>query len=139
MSLFVLDTDVFTLFRQGHPRVCDAILRRATDDLAVSVITVDESLTGWCTLVRRAKTPDKIAGAYARLADTVVALADFRIVPYTRQAIDRYDSLKRQKLSIGGNDLRIAAIVIEHSATLVTRNLSDFHRIPGLAAVDWST
>ncbi len=43
------------------------------------------------------------------------------------------------KLNVGASDLRIAAIVLEHNATLVTRNLRDFGRVPGLKVVDWTT
>jgi predicted nucleic acid-binding protein len=35
-------------------------------------------------------------------------------------------------------DLRIAAIVPENNATLVSRNLRDFQRVSGLVVEDWS-
>ena len=44
----------------------------------------------------------------------------------------------RQKVRIGTRDLRIAATVISKNGILVTRNLQDFERIPGLRFEDWS-
>ena len=56
----------------------------------------------------------------------------------TESAIDRYEDLRKQKLNIGKMDLRIAAIVLQHDAILVTRNTQDFCRIPGLLLENWS-
>ena len=42
------------------------------------------------------------------------------------------------KLNVRANDLRIAAIALENSAIVVSRNLRDFQRVPGLQVEDWS-
>lgn len=35
-------------------------------------------------------------------------------------------------------DLRIASIVLAHDAALLSANLSDFRKVPGLKVEDWS-
>lgn len=38
---------------------------------------------------------------------------------------------------IGPNDLLIAAICLAHGVTLVTGNVSEFQRVPGLMVESW--
>ena len=54
-------------------------------------------------------------------------------------ALARYEALRRMKLNVRKIDLRIAAIVLEIGATLVSRNLRDFRRVPGLVVEDWTS
>ena len=65
-------------------------------------------------------------------------LAKFPIYPITESAIATFDGLLRAKLNVSGNDLRIAAIALELGTTVVTNNLRDFGRVPGLRVEDWS-
>ena len=41
-------------------------------------------------------------------------------------------------IRIGTMDLKIAAIVLAHDATLLTKNLSDFRKVPGSKVADWT-
>ncbi len=138
MSLYVLDTDVLTLLQDGDPAVIRNVVLHAADDLAVTVISVEEQLSGWYTQVRRAKRRDLLAGAYQRLATNVEHLASTTILPFPEPAILRYENLKTLRLNIGKQDLRIAAITLENSGILVTRNLRDFQRIPNLYVENWA-
>ena len=99
---------------------------RQPSDLAITVISVEEQLTGWYTLLRNARRPDDLAHAYQRLAETVRSLAPLTILPFTTSAIARYELLMKLRLNIGRMDVRIAAITLEHGGTLVTRNTRDF-------------
>ncbi len=44
----------------------------------------------------------------------------------------KYRELSRSRLRIGTLDLKIAAIVFAHDAILLSRNLSDYRKVPGL-------
>ena len=87
MSLFVLDTDLLTLYYRGDPIVVRRVDARPPAELAISVMTVDEQLTGWYTLTRQARRPQEIARAYAHLGEAVVRLGRWRILPYPESAI----------------------------------------------------
>jgi tRNA(fMet)-specific endonuclease VapC len=132
MSLFVLDTDILTLLQSGHPQVGQRVASHPATELAVTIISVEEQLTGWYTKLRRTKKRDMLAQVYQRMTDTVQFLAKLPILSFTEKAITRYEQLKGQKLNIGKKDLCIAAITLENSGILVTRNTSDFGRVPGL-------
>jgi tRNA(fMet)-specific endonuclease VapC len=135
---YILDTDILTLFQFGHAAVVQRAQACEREQLAIAVISVEEELTGWYTKLRRAKKRDELARAYQRLSDAVGFLSQLHIVSFTEEAIVRYEELRAAHRTIGKNDLRIAAIVLENAATLVSRNLRDFQQIPNLQVEDWS-
>ena len=132
MSLYVLDTDMLTLVAEGHVAVGRRLLEQRAEDVAITVLTVEEQLSGWYTALRKAKQPRKLAWAYQRLADTVRFLARLQILTYNEPAMKRYEGLRKRKVKIKRMDLRIAATVLEHAAILVTRNIRDFKQVPDL-------
>jgi tRNA(fMet)-specific endonuclease VapC len=138
MSLYVLDTDILSLYQHAHPVVCQNVTNHPANEIATTVITVQEQLFGWYHLLGQTKKPDQLAIVYQSLAETVHFLARWQILSFSEPAILRFEQLVTMKLNIGKMDLRIAAITLEIGGTLVTRNQRDFKRIPGLGIVDWS-
>lgn len=138
MPIYILDTDTLTLLRANHADVCGRVAAVAPTDIAVTAITVDEVLTGWYAVARRANRPDLIERAYGELAQAVLFLGRQNLLNFTRPAIAEYDRLKALKLNVGRNDMRIGAIALELRAVVVTRNVRDFGRIPNLTVEDWS-
>ena len=138
MSLFVLDTDTLSLYRRGQPLVVQKMLQQSLNTLAATAITVEEQLTGWYTLLRKQKSREQLARAYRNLVDTVVEPNQFRLLSFTEEAIDRFENLRTLKLGVRANDLRIAAIALVSGATVVTRNVADFGRVPGLLVENWA-
>ncbi len=134
----VLDTDSLSLWQHGHPILSQRVAAQPPTELAITVITVQEQLDGWHTQLARAKQREQLARVYQRLAANVRFVARLQILTFTEPAILRYESLRALHLNVGKMDLRIAAIVLESGATLVTRNRRDFQRIPGLPIEDWS-
>jgi tRNA(fMet)-specific endonuclease VapC len=134
----LLDSDIVSLYQQGDPIVVENVLNQPFGNIGITVITVEEQLSGWYTLIRRAKDHARLARAYHRLASAVEFLGRFAIAPFDEPAIERFEELRSRKLGIAGMDLRIAAIALEQSCNLVTRNTRDFRSVPGLVIEDWS-
>ena len=64
MSLYLFDTDLLTLFCDGHRTVCERAAQHSLDELATSIVTIEEQLTGWYTLLRQAKSDRQLVTAY---------------------------------------------------------------------------
>jgi tRNA(fMet)-specific endonuclease VapC len=137
MTLFVLDSDILSLLAKGEPIVARC-QNAAGNTLATTVISVEEMLSGWYTLLRKSKRKEQVVAAYDQLATSVEFLAAFPLLRFTSGALDRFESFKKMRLGVRGQDLRIAAIVLESGGTLVTRNVRDFQHIPALSMEDWS-
>ena len=60
MTRFVLDTDIVSLLQHGHPTVAMHVGKWGHDDVATTIITVEEQLSAWYTLLRRAKTASEL-------------------------------------------------------------------------------
>ena len=138
MDIYLLDTTTLTHFQAGHPRVAANFASHAGDTVGVSAVNVEEQLGGWYTRSRKAKTNAEEAAASQLFAAAVGFLARFPVFPLTDPILDRYDRLRKLRLNVGRNDLKIAATALELGAVLVTNNVIDFGRIPGLAWEDWT-
>ena len=55
MSLHILDTDTLSLLQDGQPAVVARVAVHPPDEIAVSVISVEEQLSGWYRQLRRAR------------------------------------------------------------------------------------
>ena len=106
-------------------------------DAAVSAITVEESLRGWLSAIRRESEPRNQIAAYQRLIKQVEVFASWLVLPWDDDAADLFDSLKSLRQKVGTQGLKIASICLAHDATMLNRNLADFESVPGLRVEDW--
>ncbi len=138
MSLWVLDTDHISLFQRQHPKVLERLSNINPAYRAVTIITVEESVRGWLKTIKDAKTIDNLVKAYADLKETIEFFNAIYVLDFDQESGNYYTELKRQKIRIGTQDLKIASIVLSQQAILVTRNGKDFEKIPNLLIEDWT-
>ena len=60
------------------------------------------------------------------------------MLDFNNHAAMQFEQLQKQHIRIGTMDLKIAAIAIANNATLLSRNLKDFSKVPGLKVEDWA-
>jgi len=138
MNLFILDTDHVTLFQRHHPRVVARIGGTPPDQLAVTIISVEEQLRGRLAQIKKAKSSPAIIKAFVEFREAIQYFNRVPIIDFDFAADAQFTILRQQKIRIGTQDLRIAAIALATGNILVTRNRSDFGQIPGLLIEDWS-
>ena len=141
MTCYILDTDHLSLYERGHPQVCKRILQtrqQSSDILATTVITIEEQYAGRLAQIRKAIQSEALIQAYRRLQLTFQLFADLDILDYSLQADSFFKNFRQAGIRIGTQDLRIASVTLAHNGILLTRNLGDFEKVPGIAIQDWS-
>ncbi len=138
MSLYVLDTDHASLLQRGHQTVAQRIVAMSGHVIAVTIVTAEEQLRGRLRVVRRAESGPRLETAYAGLRTTIDYFKSVELLDFDEAATKRYLDLRHEKIRIGTQDLRIAAIVLASRGILVTRNERDFEKVPDLPIEDWS-
>ena len=141
-ELWILDTDHLSLFQQGHPEVTQRIRRKNPENLAVTVITLEEKLRGRLKNINEYNNKplksDKLIAAYKRLADEIEFFKNIRILDFDNPAFEKYELLIKDKsVIINTQNLRIAAIAESVHGILVTRNTQHFEKAY-LLLEDWT-
>ncbi len=140
--MWLLDTDHLTILERGGSTALPLQMRLgrvSASGVDTTIVSYEEQMRGWLSEVARANTPEKIIFSYALLRRHVENFRDFLILPFDETASKQFQALRQSRLSIGTKDLRIASICLANDATLLTRNLKDFSKVPGLRAEDWSS
>jgi tRNA(fMet)-specific endonuclease VapC len=139
----VLDTDHLSVLQWQEQPACDRLLARlgrlAPDDIATSIISFHEQVQGWLAYLSRARKPGHLVLAYAKLEALWRSFLKMNVLSFTDEAQERVETLRRQCPRLQTMDLRIASIALATNSTLLSRNLRDFRRVPGLTVEDWTT
>jgi tRNA(fMet)-specific endonuclease VapC len=134
----IFDTDHISLLERGHPEIQKRLTSVPSNSLAVSVITVEEMLRGRLAVLAKRSEGEKRVHAYKKLMETVLFFSTITTIPFDISCERKFQELRKQKIRIGSQDLRIASTAIVNNLIVVTRNQRDFQHVPGLKLEDWS-
>ena len=128
---YLLDTNILSdLVRNPQGMVAAKITRAGEHTVCTSIIAAAEMRYG------------AIKSNSAKLAERVdIILSALEILPLETPADHQYASLRhrltREGTPIGPNDLLIAAHALANDLTVITANVGEFSRVPGLKVENW--
>jgi len=134
------DTDILTEILAGNAASAGRLANVPLAEHVVPVVVVEEILRGRLNTIRQAeagKARVPIEQVYLLFEQTLNDAARLRILSCTSPAEQLVKEWRKKKVRGSTHDLRIAAICVVNSATLVTRNRRDFEHMPGLPVDFW--
>ncbi len=140
--MYILDTDLFSLTDRTESMLSHRLRFRLSsipkDDLATTIITFEEQTRGWLAWIAKAKTLEQEIERYRDLKKMIESYRNVKILDFDEIAASHFAMLRKEHRRIGTMDLKIAAIAMANNATLLSRNLKDFGKIPALQVEDWA-
>jgi tRNA(fMet)-specific endonuclease VapC len=138
--MILLDTDHLSVLTDHRAAGNAGLVRRlelSAEPLAIPIVAVEEQCKGWLAKLSRTRDIHQQIPPYHRLAELFDFLAEWDILSLSEAAADLVVELRRQNVRIGSQDLKIAAMAMTEGALLLSANLRDFQRVPGLRVQDW--
>jgi len=131
MLKYLLDTNIAIYVIKRRPVEVLGVFNQNAGRMALSAITLSELYHG--------------AEKSAKVAQNLAVVEEFasllQVLPYTAKASLHYGAirtaLEKAGRPIGVNDLHIAAHARSEGLTLVTNNVGEFERVPGLLLENW--
>jgi tRNA(fMet)-specific endonuclease VapC len=140
--MVVLDTDLLSLLQFEKSAASETLVSRLArldpQEITTTIVTYEEQTRGWLAYRARSKGILREIVAYRRLKKHLDDYRSLIVLEFDDRAAGEFQRLQRLGIRIGTMDLRIAAIAIQNRARLLTRNLADFKRAPGLRVEDWT-
>lgn len=128
----MLDTNICIYIIKRHPRsVLGRVESHPLGDIGISVITLAELEYG----VSKSSNPARNRDALEQF------VSPLEVAPFGQPATVAYGkvraSLEKKGNPIGSMDLLIAAHAVSLGIRLVTNNVREFKRVPGLRVENW--
>jgi tRNA(fMet)-specific endonuclease VapC len=130
---YLLDTNAWIAqLRQSHPALTARLQRENPADIRLCSVVLGELYYG--------AARSGLANAAANHSLIARLRQVFTSLPFDDSAAEEYGRVRAHLAGlgtpIGPNDLLIAAIALANGVTLVTHNINEFSRVPGLHLED---
>ena len=138
--MLILDTDHLVEYQKGTSPEAQRLKQRldeVDEPFGTTIITEEEVMRGWLAAIRRTPDPFRQINAYSKLRQLFRAFATWDVLGWTSDSAAQFKSLKAAKTRVGTMDLKIASIALSSDATLLSHNLRNFQKVPGLRVADW--
>jgi tRNA(fMet)-specific endonuclease VapC len=131
----LIDASVLIEAERGRLDLEPHVARRPDAEAFLSVVTASELLHG----VHRAEQPDVRARRSAFVEGILERFPLLSVdLACARAHAQLWAELRRAGTLVGPHDLWLAATCIAHGLTIVTANVREFARVPGLEVEVWS-
>jgi tRNA(fMet)-specific endonuclease VapC len=130
--MYLLDTNIcIYLIKKKYPVLIEKVLEKKTIDIAISAVTVAELEYGIANSFYPKKNRDTL----------LEFLTPFEIISFSQKDCENFGflrvHLKKKGTPIGPYDLQIAAQCISRDLCIVTNNVKEFERVPGIKIETW--
>jgi len=132
MLKYMLDTNIVIYTIKNRPSKVREAFKQHTGQMCLSAVSMGELIYG----------AEKSSQVDRNLADIEGFTAQVDIMPFDSQAATHFGQVRselyRKGKPIGPYDMMIAGHARALGLTLVTNNLQEFKRVPGLRVINWA-
>lgn len=131
MLKYLLDTNIVIYTLKNRPPEVREAFNRHADQLCASTVTLGELIYG----AEKSRQPER------NLAEVESFAARLQVLPFDTDAAIHFGQIRaelaRSGYPIGPYDLMIAGHARSRGLVLVSNNLREFQRVPGLRLENW--
>ena len=131
MRLYMLDTNICIYVMRDRPTEVGERFYRSTGEMCISTITLGELLYG----AEKSERPAENRHAVDRF------IAQLEVLPFSDAAASHYGQIRAELVRLGRpagiHDIQIGAHARSEGLTVVTNNVREFARMPGLRVENW--
>ena len=139
--MIILDTDHISVLQHEDSPKAIALQEKQeplpSEEVATKVVTLEEPSRSWLSLIGRYTDVRQQVAYYDRLMAMFDFFAGWQVLRFSETAAEEFRRLRQVRVRIASTDLKIASVALVNGATLLSANLRDFEKVPGLRVENW--